>query len=90
MKLASTGFVAAMMALVANASLSETIYVSNEKDNTITVIDGDALQVTKTVPVGQRPRGILLSPDRKFLYICASDNDRIEVLDHETYKVVRH
>ena len=68
---------------------AETIYVSNEKDNTITVIDGEKLEPVKTIPVGQRPRGILLSKDEKSLYICASDSDHIEVLDLATDKVAR-
>ena len=57
-----------LIAAVATASLcmigcaaADTIYVSNEKDNTITVVDGDTLAPVKTIPVGQRPRGILLS-----------------------------
>src|SRR6516164_1694571 len=68
---------------------ADTIYVSNEKDNTITVVDGASLEPVKTIPVGQRPRGILLSKDGKSLYICASDSDHIEVLDLGTDTVVR-
>ncbi len=66
----------------------ETVYVSNEKDNTITILDGDSLEVTATVPVGLRPRGIILSHDGSELYICASDSDTVEVLDLETLEIV--
>src|SRR6516162_6254118 len=68
---------------------ADTIYVSNEKDNTITVIDGASLEPVKTIPVGQRPRGIVLSKDGMSLYICASDSDHIEVLDLAADKIVR-
>src|SRR5271168_1028616 len=74
---------------VAGSAAADTIYVSNEKDNTITVVDGKTLEPVKTIPVGQRPRGILLSKDEKSLYICASDSDHIEVLDLAADKVVR-
>ena len=37
------------------AATAATAFVSNEKDNTITVIDMDKLAVTKTIKVGQRP-----------------------------------
>ena len=66
-----------------------TIYVSNEKGNSISVIDGETWEVTDTIAVGQRPRGIALSKDQKYLYICASDDNHVEVLDLETLKVVR-
>ena len=35
-----------------------TAYVSNEKGNTVSVIDTDKWAVTATIKVGQRPRGI--------------------------------
>ena len=47
-------------------------------------------RVTTTVPVGDRPRGIVLSKDGKSLYICASDSDHIEVLDLATLTVDAH
>ena len=63
------------------------VYVSNEKDNTISIIDGETLTVTETVAVGERPRGIVLSNDNSVLYMCTSDEDHVEVLDLKTLKV---
>lgn len=74
---------------VVSVARAETIYVSNERDNTISIVDGNNLRLVKSVPVGQRPRGIILSPDHKLLYICTSDDDHIEVLDLASQKVVR-
>jgi YVTN family beta-propeller protein len=79
---------ALMVLLFTNCAAAERIFVSNEKDNTVTVLDGQTLAITDTVKVGQRPRAILLSTDGKSLYICASDSDRIEVLDIATLKIV--
>jgi len=62
-------------------ALAETIYVTNEKGNTVSVIDGQSLEVVKTIPVGERPRGFVMSHDYKTLYICASDSDEIEAID---------
>jgi YVTN family beta-propeller protein len=44
-----------MIALANPASVMA--YVSNEKSNTVSVIDTDKLEVIKTIKVGQRPRG---------------------------------
>ena len=53
------------LVLMNKVVFAETIYVSNEKDHNITVIDGETLEVIKTVKVGHRPRGIILSRDKK-------------------------
>ena len=66
-----------------------TAYVTNEKDNTVSVVDLDTWTVTKTVDVGRRPRGIIMSPDGKELYICASDDDIIQVFDPKTMQQLR-
>ena len=60
---------AAAFCLFASPSLAYTIFVSNEKDNTITVLNGDTLETIKTIKVSRRPRGIILSPDEKTLYV---------------------
>ena len=75
--------------LMSPTALADKIFVSNEKDNTVTVLDGDSLKITDTIKVGQRPRDIHLSTDGKNVYVCASDSDRIEVLDIATMKIVR-
>ena len=75
-----------LLLLLAPAAQATTVYVSNEKDNSISILDGDSLQVRATVPVGQRPRGIALSKDNRHLYICAGDDDIVEILDLQTLK----
>ncbi len=64
-------------------------YSSNERDNTLSVVDLDAGKTIRTVPTGQRPRGILVTPDGKYVLICAGDDDEIQIFDTTTFKVVR-
>ncbi|MFL5333814.1 MAG: PQQ-dependent catabolism-associated beta-propeller protein [Geminicoccaceae bacterium] len=64
------------------------IFVTNEKGNSVTVIDGDKLEVVGTIPVGNRPRGIVMAKDGKQLFICASDDDTIQIVDLATHTVV--
>src|SRR5690242_8931243 len=56
-------------------------YVSNEKGNTVSVIDTDTLNVIKTIKVGQRPRGIALTHDEKFVLVAVGDDDTIQMID---------
>jgi len=74
--------------LFAGGANAHWVYVSNEKDNTVSVIDGDTYEVVKTIDVGQRPRGITLSKDFTRMYICASDSDAVQVFDIATDKIL--
>ena len=79
----ATALLLALLCVVLSASPAEAyrLLVSNEKDNTVTVVAGDTLEIVKIIPVGSRPRGLALSADGKQAYLCASDANRIEVLD---------
>ena len=88
-RLALTASLAAVLMLTASHAFAMTIFVSNEKDNTITVIDGDTLEIKKTIKVARRPRGIVLSPDFKELFVAAGDGDIMDVIDTQTLEVKR-
>jgi YVTN family beta-propeller protein len=55
---------AALILSVPYPALALTIFVTNEKDNTVTVLD-ETFKVIKTVKTGLRPRGIRITPDFK-------------------------
>ena len=59
-------------------------YVSNEKGNSISVIDTDKMETVATIPTGQRPRGIEVSRDGKFVFVALGDDDTIQVFDTKT------
>src|SRR5215471_8766422 len=65
-----------------------TAYVSNEKGNTVTVIDTARFEAVKTIKVGQRPRGIEVTRDVKFLLVAVGDDDTIQMIDTGTHQVV--
>ena len=50
-------------------------YVSNEKSNTISVIDTVERKVVGTIKVGQRPRGIAITKDQKYVLVAVGDDD---------------
>ena len=67
----------ALLSMPTPVAAAHEVYVSNEKDNTVSVIDSRTLAVTRTIPVGKRPRGIAFSADFKHLFVCASDSDAV-------------
>jgi YVTN family beta-propeller protein len=48
------------------------IYVTNENGGDVSVIDSDSLEVTSTIAVGKRPRGIHAAPDGRTFYVALS------------------
>ncbi|MCK9911186.1 hypothetical protein MXD81_18695, partial [Microbacteriaceae bacterium K1510] len=71
------------------AAMAYTAFVTNEKDNSVSVIDTEKLEVIKTFSVGQRPRGVILSNDGKWLIVCTSDDNIIQVYDTKTYELIK-
>ena len=76
------------LASLATPSLADEVWITNEKDNTISVIDVESLEVIRTIPTGERPRGITFSQDFSLVYVCASDSDTVQVLDPDSGKIL--
>lgn len=72
----------------ATPAMALEAYVSNEKDNTISVIDLATMKVVKTVPTGERPRGMALTRGGRRLLVCEGDSNRIDIFDTKTWKVI--
>ena len=54
----------------------ERVYVSDEDGGTIVVLDPSHDEVVARVPVGKRPRGLVVSPDGKLLYVALSGSPK--------------
>ncbi|HIE92776.1 MAG TPA: hypothetical protein EYQ83_07880 [Acidobacteria bacterium] len=48
------------------------VYVTNEGSGDLTVIRGDTHEVTATIPLGKRPRGIKVGPNGQQLFVALS------------------
>ena len=53
------------------------VYVTNERSNDVTVIDGSTDAVVATFPVGKRPRGIHPARDGKRVFVALSGSPRM-------------
>jgi YVTN family beta-propeller protein len=67
--------------VIAGEASTFTAYVSNEKGNTVSVIDTNEWEVVKTIKVGQRPRGIAYTKDQKYVLVAVGDDDTIQMID---------
>ena len=89
LKIAAAAVVASVW-ITASADAAGTgyIFVSNEMDNTVSVIDGESFEIVKTIPTGQRPRDMRWSIDKTQLLVAVSGDDRIDVIDIASLTVV--
>jgi len=65
-------FCLAVATLLPGLALAARAYVSNEDDGTVAVVSLEDLKVVAAVPVGKRPRGLVLSRDGARLYVAVS------------------
>lgn len=65
------------------------VFVSNERGNSVSVIDPANNTVIATIDVGAQPRGIGKSPDGSEIYVALGEEGKIAVIDPKEMKLVR-
>lgn len=63
------------------------LYVANEDDNLVTVVDTEKHSVLAEVPVGVEPEGMALSPDAKFVVNTSETTNMVHFIDTSDYKI---
>src|SRR5204862_6772937 len=69
----------ALMSALGASSREPLLYVTNEIPNTISVVSPRTNAVVATIPVGKRPRGMVLSPDKRTVYVALGQDDALGV-----------
>lgn len=57
------------------------LFISSEKDNNITVLDGKTYEVVKRIGTEARPRHLQFNADKTQIYAAAGDGNAIDVID---------
>ena len=63
------------------------VYVTNSKGDDVTVIDPATMKVVGAIKVGANPHGLIVSPDRRTLYISVEGTDELAAVDIATNQV---
>jgi PQQ-dependent catabolism-associated beta-propeller protein len=80
----------AALLLIAPLARGETLYISDEQANVVHVVVAPHWHVAERIAVGARPRGIAIDRAGKRLFVAVSNDDRIEVIDLRTRRVIGH
>ena len=75
-------------ATTARTAAGGHVYVTNQLDDTLSVINGQTNKVIATVPAGKAPEGVAAAPDHRHVYIADNGSGRVSVLDTRTNKIV--
>jgi YVTN family beta-propeller protein len=75
-------------AQVQDSGIDHFAYVTNHGSNSVSVIDLATNSVAATVPVGQNPVGVAVTPDGAFVYVANYGADSVSVLATMTNNVV--
>ena len=67
----------------------QSIYVSNGRGGTVSVIDAHTYAVGESIKVGTRPWGMAISPDGKYLFTANGPSDDISVVDLKTNQEIK-
>jgi len=87
--LIASALLVAFMSQAIHAEPTGRIFITNEKGNSISVINGETLEVESEIAIGERPRGIGISPDGTEIYVAVSEENLIAVFDPKTLEVLR-
>src|SRR3954468_11054403 len=86
--LASTGLASCGGAApVHKRAATAQIYVSNQLDNTVSVIDGGTRKTLATVRVGVSPGQMAVSRDGKAVYVANTGSNSVSILGTDDNKV---
>ena len=64
------------------------LYIANEDDAEVTVLDVKSNQILAQVPVGVEPEGMGISPDGKMLVNTSETTNMAHFIDTTTFKLV--
>ncbi|MGA1869093.1 MAG: hypothetical protein ACMUJM_11185 [bacterium] len=65
----------------------QLVYITNEGDNNVAVIDRLSGSQIALIPVGENPRGIVLDENCMYAYVANSQSNSISVIDTATKKI---
>jgi len=69
-------------------SRSGLIYAGSEDASAVVILDPQERKAVDTIPVGDEPEGVALSPDERFLYVALEGENKVAVVDVTGRRVI--
>jgi len=81
---------AVLVAVLAPPATAATLYVTNTKSDSISIIDTNTLEVVGTIPLGRgKPNRVVFQPDGRYAWVVYDKSRDLGVVDPETRRLVK-
>ena len=70
-------------------AFASTLLITNEKSNSVSIVDTETDQVVKTIQVGKTPHAIAITPKRHFAYTGNRGDNTLSVINLKSMDVVK-
>ncbi|HVJ51584.1 MAG TPA: hypothetical protein VM689_03935 [Aliidongia sp.] len=87
-RLAFSGAVFLMASIGGAPALAQNAFISNNHDNTVSIIDVPSGTVIGAVPVGAGPEGVTVAPNGTTVYVANTGNQTVSVIDASQFPQV--
>ncbi len=64
------------------------IYAGSEAESAVVILDPQTRGAVASIPVGDEPEGVALSPDERFLYVAVEGENKVAVIDVAGRRVI--
>ena len=82
--------VGALLLLLTGPAAAASLFVTNTKSDSVSVIDTNTFEVLATIPVGNgKPNRIVFHPDGKWAWVVYDKSHDLGVIDADTRKLVK-
>ncbi|HEU5323150.1 MAG TPA: hypothetical protein VFX28_20255, partial [Methylomirabilota bacterium] len=79
-----------LLLLAAAPAAAATLFVTNTKSDSISVIDTDSFEVVATIPLGRgKPNRVVFHPDGRTAWVVYDKSHDLGVVDADARKLVR-
>jgi YVTN family beta-propeller protein len=86
----TAALVAVAGVLVATPATAATLFVTNTKSDSVSIIDTSTLEVTGTIPLGRgKPNRIVFHPEGRFAWVVYDKSRDLGIIDVEARKLVK-
>ncbi|HZX60314.1 MAG TPA: hypothetical protein VFF51_01065, partial [Candidatus Methylomirabilis sp.] len=78
-----------LLILLPSYAAAYEVWVTNQSENKVQILDGQSLKILAEVPVASKPHNVAFSPDFKTAYVASVGSNDFTVIDTAARKPIK-